>query len=143
MGDQQTSSAAPWHLWVVGGLLLIWNGIALFDYIATVIRYEPYLSGHPEEILDYYFNAPLWMYVMWGGSIIGGFTSAVLLLLRRKFAIPAAMLGWVCSVVAGVYTYMNPVPQSDGDMTFYIIVLLAALVWIFYMVWLSRRGVLR
>jgi len=143
MSDQQTSSAMPWHLWIVGGLFLIWNGMAAFDYIATLIRYEPYLSGHPEEILNYYFNAPAWMYVMWGASSLGGFLSAAFLLLRHKTAVPIAAVAWACSVVTAIYTYMNPVPQSGGDMTFYIIVLIAALLVLFYMVWLSRRGVLR
>ncbi len=142
MSDQHTPSATPWHLWVVGGLLLIWNGMAVFDYIATVIRYEPYLSGYREEVLDYYFNAPRWMYAMWGIASIGGLVGAVFLLLRRKLAVPIFAVGWMCSVVATIYTYVNPPPSGGGEITFYIIVLIAALMVLSYMFWLSRRGVL-
>ena len=143
MSDQQKTPSAPWHLWVVGGLLLIWNSIGAFDYIATTTRYEPYLAGFPKEILDYYFNVPTWMYVMWGGSMLGGFVSAVLLLARRKIVVPVTIFAWVCSLVAAVYTYMNPVPGAGGGIVFYITVLTAVLLIVLYMVWLSRRGVLR
>ncbi len=143
MSDQQTSSATPWHLWVVGGLLLIWNGMAVFDYVATVVRYEPYLSGYPEQVLDYYFDAPAWMYVMWGVASFGGLVGAVFLLLRRKIAVPIFAVGWMCSVAAAIYTYLNPPPEGGGDIAFYIVVLIAALMVLFYLVWLSRRGVLR
>jgi len=142
MNEQQPPLATPWHLWVVGGLLLIWNGTAVFDYIATMIRYEPYLSGYPEEALDYYFSAPVWMYFMWGISSFGGFLSAVFLLLRRKIAVPIGAVAWICSLIAAIYTYINPAPVG-GDIMFYIIVLIAALLIILYMVWLSRRAVLQ
>lgn len=142
MSDQQTSSGTPWHLWVVGGLMLVWNGMAAFDYIATIIRYEPYLSGHPEEILNYYFNAPAWMYALWGIASFGGFVGSVFILLRRKVAVPLFSIAWVSSVIAAVYTFQNPPPQG-ADPMFYFIVFAVSLLVIFYLVWMSRRGVLR
>ena len=147
MSDQQISSKAPWHLWVVGGLLLIWQGMAAFDYMATLIRYEPYLAGYPEDILNYYFNAPAWMYLMWGVASIGGLVAALFLLLRRKLAVPLFALGWLSSLVAAIYTFQNPPPVlgegEGGGVMFYAIVLAAALMVLLYLVWLSRKGVLR
>lgn len=142
MSDRQTLPATPWHLWVVGGLLLIWNGLAAFSYAATAIRFEPYLSSFPKDALDYYLNAPAWMSVMWGVSTVGGFLGAALLLLRRKIAVPVFVVSWACSVAAVFYTHMNP-PPGGGDTMFAVAVLIAALLVVFYMVWLSRRGVLR
>ncbi len=142
MSDQQTSPVTPWHLWVVGGLLLIWHALAAFDFIATVIRFEPYLAGYPEDVLNYYYSAPIWMFAMWGIASLGGFVSSVLVLLRRKIAVPIFAMGWAASVVAGIYTFKNPPPQG-AEMMFFIIVLLIALLVIFYLSWLSRRGVLR
>ena len=142
MSDQRVLSAAPWHFWGVGGLLLIWNGLAAFDYIATLVRFEPYLAGHPENVLDYFYNAPTWMYVVWGGSMLGGFVSSVFLLLRRKIAASIAAVAWMFSVVAVIYTTINP-PPIGGGIVFSILVLILALLVIFYMIWLSRRGVLR
>ena len=79
---------------------------------------------------------------MWGVSTVGGFLGAALLLLRRKIAVPVFVVSWACSVAAVFYTHMNP-PPGGGDTMFAVAVLIAALMVVFYMVWLSRRGVLR
>ena len=143
MKNQQLSPPTPWHLWVLGVLLLGWNGLAVFDYIATLIRYEPHLSGFPKEVLEYYFDAPAWMYAMWGTSSIGGFISAALLLLRRKLAVLVAGIAWVGSVAAAAYTYFNPPPVGGASITMYVIVLAVALLILLYLILLARRGVLR
>ncbi len=142
MSTQAKGIKTPWHLWVLGGLLLVFNGFAAFDYIATVFRFQPYLAGHPEEVLTYYYQLPVWMYALLGGSILGGFFSALFLLLRRKIAIPLFALAWLCSCGVAVYDYIDPSPLSGGVMSFVIILAITLLILV-YMIWLSRRGVLR
>ncbi len=142
MDDQQLSPATPWHLWVVGGFLFLFNGMGAVSYTATLIRFEPMLAGQPQDVLDYYFNAPAWMMVMWGVSTIGGFLGAILLLMRRKFAPTVMAVAWLCSVAVVAYTISTP-PPASGSNVFSIVVLIVALLLLLYMVWLSRRGVLR
>lgn len=142
MSNEQTSAGAPWHLWVIGGLLLIWNGLAAFSYVAMLTRFDPVLSGYPEAVLNYYFNAPTWMMVMWGASTVGGFLGAALLLLRQKACVLVMVVAWLASVAAVFYTQKNP-PPGGGDTIFAIAVLIAALFVIYYMTWLARKGFLR
>ena len=142
MDNHKTAPNTPWHLWVIGGLLLIWNGMASAGYLATLFRFEPLLTNHPEEVLAYYYAAPVWLSIMLGGSIIGGFIGSAFLLLRRKIAIPITFIAWLCSVVVAINDYRNPSPSSPG-VIFYIIMLIVALLLIVYMVWLSRSGVLK
>jgi len=113
-----------------------------FDYVATVTRFEPYLAEFPEETLSYYYNAPLWMYAMWGIASFGGLISAILLLMRRSTAVPVFGIAWICSVIAAVYGVVNPVP-GGGDNLFLAAVIIIALLILIYMHWLQRRGVLR
>ena len=142
MNSSISTSSPPWHLWLVGGLLLLWNGLATFDYVATVIRYEPYLANFPEESLAYYFAAPLWMYLMWGVGSVGGFIAAILLLLRQKTAVPVLGLAWVSSVVAVIYSVLNP-PPGGGNLVFMTVVLLIAFSVLIYVRWLAKRCVLK
>ena len=142
MTKLESEMSAPWHMWVLGVLLLLWNGLATVDYIMTVIRYEPYLSGHPEEVLAYFFNAPLWMYVMWGISMIGGLLGTILLLLRRRAAVPVFAIAWICSVIAVAYSVVNPFP-GGGSILFAIAVIMITFLILVYFHWLQRRGVLR
>ena len=142
MTKLKSNISAPWHLWVLGGLLLLWNGFAAFDYVMTVIRYEPYLAGHPKEVLDYFFNAPLWMYIIWGVSMIGGLIGTILLLMRRRLAVPVYAIAWLSSVIAVAYTIMNPVPGMSNTL-FAVAVILISFLIVIYFYWMQKRGVLR
>ncbi len=142
MAEFGSDVSAPWHMWALGGLLLLWNGLATVDYVMTVIRYEPYLASYPDEVLAYFFEAPLWMYVMWGVSMIGGFISTVLLLLRRRIAVLTFAIAWVCSVVAVIYSAVNPVPEG-GSILLAVSVIIITFLLLIYVYWLQRRGVLR
>lgn len=133
---------APWHMWVIGAALLINSGIGTIGYLATLFRYEPFLSGLTEDALAYYLNAPLWMYVMWGVSILGGLLCAILLLMRRRLSIPIGILAWAASVIAVIYTVVNP-PPGGGNTLFAVVVILLVLLALHYMHQLKKRGVLR
>jgi len=143
MSNSTSDISTPWHLWVVGGLLLLWGSIGAFDYLATVLRYEPYLSKFPEEALAYYFNAPLSMFVMWGASALGGFFGAVFLLMRKKIAVPIFGVSWFCSVVAVIYAFINPAPGVAASNLFMITVIFITLLILIYIYWLQKRDVLR
>ena len=141
MTDHKSGASAPWHMWVLGVLLLLWNGFAAFDYAMTVIRYEPYLAGHPEEFLAYFYNAPLWMYAMWGISMVGGLIATLLLLMRRRMAVPVFTLAWVGSVIAVLYSAVNP-PPGGGNLPFAAAIILITFLVLIYFYWLQRRGFL-
>jgi len=143
MTKLKSDVSAPWHMWVLGGLLLLWNGLATIDYVMTVIRYEPYLAGHSEDVLSYFYNAPLWMYVTWGISMIGGFIGTILLFMRRRLAVPVYTIAWLFSVVAVAYSFVKPVPGGSNAALFGIAVIIVSLLILIYFYWLQKRGVLR
>ena len=142
MTKSESAPAAPWHLWVVGGLLLLMNAPAVVGYVASVIRFEPYLSALPEETRAYYDNAPIWMDIVWGVSIIGGLTGAILLLMRRSLAVPVTAAAWLGSVAAVMYALQNPAPDG-GSPLFMAAILMIALLILVYMRWLQKQRVLR
>lgn len=142
MAELKSDVSAPWHMWVLGVLLLLWHALATVDYVMTVIRYDPYLANHPEDFLAYFYEAPLWMYVVWGLSMIGGLIATILLLMRRRAAVPVFTIAWIASVIAVVYSIVNPVP-SGGGILFGASAILVALLLLIYFYWLQKRGVLR
>ena len=142
MDELKSDRSAPWHLWFLGIVLLLWQGLAAFDYIATVIRYEPYLSAHSEEVLSYYFNAPLWMYFMWGVGSIGGLVGAILILMRKSSAVLLFGLAWICSLFASIYSMVNPPPGGENTL-FLGIVLFVSLIIVLYLYKQKKSGILR
>ena len=43
---------APWHLWVVGIISLLWNAMGAFDYLMSQTRNEQYMAAFTPEQLD-------------------------------------------------------------------------------------------
>lgn len=142
MTQSKPIAPTPWHVWVVGGLLLLMNAPVAFGYIANLIDFEPYMAQFSEQSLDYYDNTPLWMIIMWGFSILGGVAGAVLLLLRRKLAVPVTAIAWICSVVAAAYSVVNPPPEGASNAVTAIVIVVALLILI-YMYRLQKLLILR
>lgn len=137
------AAPAPWHLWLVAGLMALWNGLASFDFMATVLRFEPWLSQFPDDVLAHYLAAPIWMFAMWGIGAVGGFISAILLLMRNKLAVPIFAASLIAAVIAQVYAVGNPPPGGSSDLVLAAVIIAIAALVLFYAIWLKRRGVLR
>ena len=139
----------PWHLWLVGGLSLLWNGFGGFDFIMTNTRGEAYMraSGMTQPMIDYFLAMPTWMYVPWTLGVWGAIAGSILLLLRLKWAVHAFALSLIGAVTSLVFGLMNPMPGLPPEMAamaympWIIAVIAALLLW--YAWTMGKRGVLR
>lgn len=143
MTNPKSGRSTPWHLWLVGVFLLVWQGMASFDYLATAFRYEAYLAQFPEDALEYYFAAPLWMYAIWGIASIGGLIGAILILMRYKLAVPIFMAALACGVVAVAYSFVNPPPNAEGTKVFSVVVIAISAMILIYLMAMKKAGVLK
>lgn len=137
-------TGAPWHLWVVGGLVVLWDAFGAFDFTATVTHFAPYMSNFPEEMLEYYYGLPLWMFVVWGIAVWGGLLGAILVLLRSKHAVPVLAISFLTVIVSMATSFIQPAPEgAETGVVLPIVVIGIAAVILGYAWWMARRGVLR
>jgi len=142
------AARAPWHLWLVGGLGLLWNGYGAYDYLMTNLRGEPYLRsmGFTGAQLAYFGAMPGWMTAVWATGVWGAFLGTLLLLLRRKWAFPAFALSFLAVLISLAYGYLlsNGAEVMGPTYTVMNLVIVAGAA---FFVWYSRRmanrGVLR
>lgn len=99
-------SRAPVHLWIVGVLALVWNAFGAFDYLATQLRYEPYMSQFPQEQLEYFYGFPAWAVAAWAFGIWGAFFGSIALLLRKRWAVWLFGLSLVGMAVTTIYNFV-------------------------------------
>lgn len=150
----QSARTAPWHLWVVAILSLIWDGYGGYDYLMTQMENRDYLSAMTEPYglsvdtaIAYYDSFPLWVEFAWGLAIWASVTGALLLALRNRFAYPAFALSLVGLVPAMVWQIVNPMDGLDGAgaaawiMPAVVTVMLALQTW--YARAMAAKGVLR
>ena len=98
---------APWHLWGVGIVALLWNGLGCFDYVMTQVQGDAWLANmDPTELqMAWFHGMPAWTDAAWATFVFGGVLGAILLLARRKWALHAlvvSFLGWAAGAIYAV-----------------------------------------
>ena len=140
-------AGAPWHLWAVGGLAVLWNGFGCLDYTMTQTRKDEWFAqmGMTPEQTAYFDAMPAWTHAAWAIGVWGGLIGAVLLLLRRKWALHAFVLSFLGWAAGAVYAFaLSDGMEAMGSMWPMQIVIGAACVFFIWYAWaMSKRGVLR
>jgi hypothetical protein len=104
------STRVPRHLYVIGVIALLWNGMGAFDYLMTQTRNATYMGAFSPEQLEYFYSFPTWMVASWAIAVWGGVAGAVLLLMRRQLAVPVFLVALAAMIFTMVYSYL----LSDG-----------------------------
>ena len=136
----------PRHLWVIGIIALLWNSIGAFDYLMTQTKNAAYMSGFPPEQLAFFFGLPVWVVAAWAIAVWGGVLGSVLLLMRRRIAVPVFLVSLVGLVVT---TFQNWVLSNASEIfpdtfsrVFSVVIFVIAVGLFFYARAMDKRGVL-
>ena len=153
MEEPVGTDQAPWHLWVVGTLALLFTLYGGYDYYMSQIGNREYIAAAVEPLgidadvaVEYFSTFPLWADIFWAIGVWSGVAGSSLLLLRRRFAFHAYAFSLVGLAVSNAYSYSNPIPgMTDSAMTL-IVVAVVAIVMVLLTIYARRmasRGVLR
>ena len=141
----QNSVKAPVHLWIVGILSLLWNVVGAFDYLATKMRLDFYMSQFTAAQLEYFYSFPTWVIAAWAVGVWGALLGSLALVLRKALAVllfGASILGLaVSSVYNFALTNGMEIMGSEGAM-FTGVIWVIALFLFFYARAMAKRGVL-
>lgn len=142
-----TRTRTPIHLWVVGGVSLLWNAFGAFDYLMTKFQVDAYMQNYTPEQLAYFYNFPAWATAFWAIGVWCAVGGSAALLLRSRFAVYLFALSLVG--LAGTTVYTNVVTDGGavmdgiGYVIFSIIIWLVTIALLVYASAMSRRGVLK
>ncbi|MBI1403519.1 MAG: hypothetical protein GC147_09920 [Porphyrobacter sp.] len=145
---------APWHLWVIGIVSLLWFAGGANDYLMTKTENAAYLkmaaesTGTSAETILAYFNGyPVWATACWALGVWGAVAGSVLLLLlRTRFAFHAFVVSLIGLAGSTAYTFTSDVPDefaSTGQLVFSVIIWASVIAVILYARAMTRAGVLR
>jgi len=142
-----SSTATPWHVWLVGGLALLWNSVGAFDYVMTETRNAAYMSAFTPEQLAYFYGFPAWVVATWALSVWSGVLGSVLLLLRKRWAVPVFGVSLATFVLTSYYNFVLTngleIMGGAGGLIFSAVIFVIAVALFFYARRLARVGALR
>jgi len=136
---------APWHLWVVGIIALLWNAMGAFDYVMTETRNEWYMSQFTPEQLEYYSSFPAWVVALWAIAVWGGLLASLLLLFRKRSAATLYLVSFFAMVVTTVYNFVlssTDIASDTASLVFSAVIFVMALLLLLYARAMRRRGIL-
>lgn len=136
---------APRQLWIIGIVAVLWNAIGAFDYTATQLRLEAYMSAFTPEQLEYFYSFPAWTVAAWAIAVWASLLGSIALLLRKAWAVPLFGLAIVGMVITTIYNFVltdGAALMGPGAMAFSAIIWVIALFLFFYARAMARRGVL-
>jgi hypothetical protein len=94
----------------MGIFALLWSAMGALDYVMTQTGNEAYLSGFTPEQITFFTGFQAWVDATWSIAVWGGVLGALLLLLRRRYAV------WVflASLIAMTITAFQNYALSNG-----------------------------
>lgn len=142
---RDAGSKVPVHLWIVGGLALLWNAVGAFDYLATQLEFEPYMSGFSEEQLAYFYGFPAWTVSAWAVAVWGAFFGAIALLLRSRWSVwlfGASLAGIALTSLHNFVLSNGAEIMGSSSVVFSVAIGVVAVLLVVYARSMARRGVL-
>ncbi len=129
----------PLWFWIVGVLMLLWNGIGVMAYVAEATMSAETLRALPEGQRALLLSRPAWATAAYAVAVFGGVAGCLLLLIRRRLAIPVLVLSLLGVLVqlghafgiAGALPVLGP-----AGAVLPALVLASAL----FLVWFARRA---
>ena len=149
----QAKTAAPWHLWAIGVVSLLWNGFGGFDYTMTQLRDREYIASMVEPLgmnadvaMAYYDSFPVWADFFWALGVWGSVAGSLLLLMRSRYAAHAFTISLIGLFGGMGYQAVNPMPgltDNTVPMVFTVVILVIIVLLIWYARRQTAKGVLR
>lgn len=129
----------PSWFWIAAILGLAWNVFGAYQYLMSVQATQESLvaSGLTAEQAAVMLGYPAWMTGAFAIAVFGGIIGCVLLLLRKRLAVPVLGVSLAASVSLYIGDLINGVFAAMGApqvIVLTIVVLIAAI-----MLWMARR----
>lgn len=139
-------TTTPRHLWVVGGIALLWNAFGAMDYVMTQTKNEAYMSSFTPEQLEFFYGFPAWVVAAWAIAVWGGVIASVLLLARKRFAVQAFLASLIAMAITAIHNYaFSNGFEVVGDLFLILftgVIFVVAVILFRYAHAMQKRGVL-
>ncbi len=136
----------PVHLWIVGVVTLLWNMMGAFDYLATQLKLDFYMSQFTEAQLANFYDFPSWAVAGWAFGVWGALAGSIGLLLRHRWSLWAFVISFGGMAFSSIYTLgLSNGAEIMGTtgVIFSVVIWIVAIFLVLYAWKQTKTGVLR
>ena len=112
MDELNCGARVPLSFWVVAGLGVLWNGFAVMGYWLTATHNPSAMAQTPAEMVEALNHTPTWATAAWGFAVCAALAGSVLLVLRRRWAVPAFVASLGGLLILTIYQVAVNMPMS-------------------------------
>lgn len=112
MAELEKTAKVPPSFWVVAGLGVLWNGFAFMGYWLTATHDPAAMAQTPAEMVEALNHTPDWAMSAWGLAVGAALAGSLLLVLRRRWAVPAFVVSLGGLLVLTIYQVAVQMPMS-------------------------------
>lgn len=136
-----TDATKPTGLfWVVGLLFLAWNIFGCAGYLMHTLPSDTaYAETWGDAMAAVRHKYPAWSMAAYAIAVWGGLLAAILLLLRKKFAVPLFILSLLAAIISFIWGITNEEAKAasgDGAWVMPVMVVMLGL----FEIWWARRA---
>ena len=139
----EAPTKAPWHLWVVGILSLLWNASGAWVFVSAQ-------AGNPMDMdateIAYYAAQAPWFVAVTDVAFAAAILAAIALLLRSRWAVLLYGLSIAAILVTSAYDIAQGTAlllEDQGWLILSCVTTCLAIIQLAYAIAMRKRGVLR
>ena len=141
--DSRPIAKAPWHVWAVGMLSVLWNGAGAYTIMTAQAGVLPDLE--PGEAA-YYAAQAWWFVIVTDLALVAAVLGGVALVLRSRIAVPLFWVSLAAIVIANGYDLMMGTSRmflNAAALGVSVAIWIIAALELWYAHAMRKRGVLR
>ncbi|MEL6113438.1 MAG: hypothetical protein AAFR20_11610 [Pseudomonadota bacterium] len=136
----------PASFWIISVLALLWNLIGVMAFVSEVMMTPEQIAALPDGQRALYTDRPIWSMVFFAVGVGTGVLGSVLLLVRRRLAVPVFIVSFLAIITYdGYWLFVRDglAVTPMGGLVLIGAVISIALALIIFAMAATRRGWLR
>jgi hypothetical protein len=118
--------------WIIAVIALLWNSLGVIAYLGQVYITDEALNIMTPEQQELLANTPAWITGVFAVGVFGGLLASILLLLRKKWAVPLFLISLLAVLINTCYSFFaTNQAEVYGTLQGIVMPLIIALIAIF------------
>jgi len=133
-------SKPPTSFWLISGVALLWNLMGVGAYLNQAFMSPEALATMTEGQQALFNSTPSWVTACFAVAVWFGFAGCVLLLFRKKLAVPVFILSLLGALGQNIYFFlMTNAMEVYGPLEAIVLPALVVIVALF-LIWYSKQS---